>query len=73
MVDDELMRILIFKQFSNMSILVKDDVINYLFKVLPREFPKILSVIKVINQKALEKKKRITVPFIKHIFESVLL
>ena len=73
MVDDELMRILIFKQFSNLSILVNDDVINYLVKVLPREFPKILSVIKDINQNALENKKRITVPFIKHILESVLL
>ena len=49
MIDDELMRILIFKQFSNLSILINDDVINYLIKILPREFSKILSIISKIN------------------------
>ena len=44
MVDDELMRILIFKQFSNFSIVISEEVINYLVKILPREVPKILSI-----------------------------
>lgn len=72
MIDDELMKILIFKQFSNFSIVINDDVINYLVKVLPREFPKILSVIKDINQNALQNKKRITIPFIKGVLENLL-
>ena len=73
MVDDELMRVLIFKQFSNLSILINDDVINYLVKILPREFPKILSVIRDINKNSLENKKKITVPFIKSLVENSLL
>ncbi|MFK7967957.1 MAG: hypothetical protein AB8B68_02185 [Rickettsiaceae bacterium] len=73
MVDDELMRILIFKQFSNLSLLINDDVINYLVKILPREFPKILSVISDINKNSLENKKKITVPFIKSLIENSLL
>ena len=70
MIDDELMRILIFKQFSNFSIVIDDDVISYLVKVLPREFSKIFSFINYINQISLEGKKRITIPFVKHALES---
>ena len=40
MIDDELMRILIFKQFSNFSIVISEEVINYLVKILPVRFQK---------------------------------
>ncbi len=65
MIDDELMKILIFKKFSNYSLIVSDDVISYLLKILPREFPKILSFIQHLNHASLEQKRKITVPFIK--------
>ena len=65
MLDDDLMKILIFKKFSNFSIVVNDEVINYLVKILPREFPKILSSIETLNQTSLEQKRKITVPFVK--------
>lgn len=67
MPDDELVRILIFKQFSDFSITVNEEVINYLLKVLPREVPQILLSIKRINQISLEQKRKITIPFIKQI------
>lgn len=67
MIDDELMKILIFKQFSNFSITINDDVINYLVKVLPRDFLKILSIINDINRNSLETKRKITIPFIKQL------
>ena len=73
MIDDELMRILIFNQFSNLSILINDDVINYLIKNLPREFSKILSIISNINKNSLENKKKITIPFIKSLIDRSLL
>lgn len=73
MIDDELMRILIFKQFSNFSIVISDDVINYLVKVLPREVPKILSIIGEINQNSLASKRKITIPFIKEILGNCIL
>jgi len=73
MIDDELMRILIFKQFSNFSIVISDDVINYLVKVLPREVPKILSIIGEINQSSLASKRKITIPFIKQILGNCML
>ena len=73
MIDDELMRILIFKQFSNFSIVISDDVINYLVKVLPREVPKILSIIGEINQNSLASKRKITIHFIKQILGNCIL
>jgi len=71
--DDELMKILIFKQFSNFSIVVSDEVIKYLVKVLPREFPKVLSGIKLLNQLSLEQKRKITVPFVKENLDKLAL
>lgn len=65
MLDDDLMKILIFKKFSDFSIMVSDEVINYLVKILPREFPKILSSIEMLNQISLEQKRKITVPLVK--------
>ena len=73
MIDDELMRILIFKQFSNFSIVISEEVINYLVKILPREVPKILSIISEINQNSLISKRKITIPFIKQILANCIL
>jgi len=65
--DDEMMQLLIFKLFSNHSLIVTPEVINYLTKTLPREFPEIVTAIKKINSYALEHKRKITVPLIKQI------
>ena len=73
MIDDELMKILIFKQFSNFSLVISEDVINYLVKILPREVPKILSIIGEINQSSLASKRKITIPFIKQILKNCIL
>jgi len=67
------MKILIFKQFSNFSLVISEDVINYLVKILPREVPKILSIIGEINQSSLASKRKITIPFIKQILGNCML
>jgi chromosomal replication initiation ATPase DnaA len=72
MLDDDLMKILIFKQFSNFSLLVNEDVINYLIKTLPREFPKVLEAINGLNQLSLEQKKKITIPFVKQALKGII-
>jgi DnaA family protein len=64
---------LIFKQFSNFSIVISEEVINYLVKILPREVPKILSIISEINQNSLISKRKITIPFIKQILGNCIL
>lgn len=67
MIDDKLMRMLIFKIFSNYSVKVKDEVINYLVKILPREFDKIIDATDKINNFAITHKRKITLSLVKEI------
>lgn len=63
--DDELLKIFIFKLFSDYSVVVTEEIINYLIKILPREFSSIISNIQKINEYALMHKRKITIPLIK--------
>lgn len=65
MLDDELMQMLIFKLFSNCSIVISQEVIQYLLKNLPRDFPEIIKSVKIINSFALRYKRKITIPLVK--------
>ncbi len=69
MPDDKLIEMLIFKLFSNFSVIINTEVVNYLIKVLPREFPQIVNAVKKINNFALQKKHKITVPLVKSVIE----
>ena len=71
MPDNELMQMLIFKLFSNYSIVIGSEVVQYLIKVLPREFPEIISSVKSINEFALQHKRKITVPLVKQVLSIV--
>ncbi|XVN43170.1 MAG: hypothetical protein RCG15_02505 [Candidatus Rickettsia vulgarisii] len=64
--DDELMRKLIFKHFSDHSIRVNEQIINYLLINLPREFDKILKLLKKITDFALVHKHAVTISLIKN-------
>ena len=63
--DDEMMQMLIFKLFSNYSVVISNEVVNFLIRVLPREFPAIIESVKIINDFALEHKRKITIPIVK--------
>jgi len=63
--DDELIKMLIFKLFSNHSVVISQEVLHYLIKILPREFPEIISSVAKINKFAMQNKRKITVPLIK--------
>ncbi len=67
--DDQLMEILIFKHFSNNAVSVSREVVSYLLKHLPRNFPEISESLAKINLSALQQKKKITIPFIKTILK----
>ena len=56
---------LIFKLFSNFSVVVNKEVISYLINILPREFPEIINAVQKINDYAIEHKRKITVPLVK--------
>ncbi len=63
--DDNLLSMLIFKLFSNFSVVVNKEVISYLINILPREFPEIIHAVQKINDYAIEHKRKITVPLVK--------
>ena len=59
--DDDMMQMLIFKLFSNYSVVISNEVVSFLIKVLPREFPAVVDSVKAINDFALESKRKITI------------
>lgn len=63
--DDELVKTLIFKLFSNYSVAISNEVINYLIKFLPRDFVAIINIVAAINHNALCNKRKITIPLVK--------
>ena len=67
--DDNMMQMLIFKLFSNYSVVISSEVVNFLIKVLPREFPAIVESVRIINDFALENKRKITIPIVKQALE----
>ena len=67
--DDKMMQMLIFKLFSNYSVVISNEVVNFLIKVLPREFPAIVESVNTINDFALENKRKITIPIVKQALE----
>lgn len=63
--DDELVKILLFKLFSNHSIKVSKQILDFLPPYLPRQFNRIISAVDRINKFALVTKRNVTVPLIK--------
>lgn len=65
--DDELIRMLLFKHFSNQSIHVSNKVINFLLIRLPRKLNQMIYLVEQINQLALTHQRKITIPLIKQV------
>ncbi len=67
--DDELMRGMLMKQFSDRQLMVEPDVIDYLAPRLERTGVAIREAVTALDQKALEQKRKITVPFAQQTFK----
>lgn len=65
--DDELIKIFLFKLFSNKSVKVSKKVLDFLLKYLPREFNKIIELVDQINNYGLAQRHSITIPLIKKV------
>lgn len=65
--DDELMKVLIFKHFSDNSIRISNNVLEFLLGNLPRQFNLVEQLLKKINNFALQHKKSVTISMIKKI------
>lgn len=65
--DDELVKILLFKNFSSLSIIVSPKILKFLASNLPRQFDKIFDITNKINQVALSSNRKITIPLIRKV------
>ncbi|PPR17168.1 MAG: DnaA regulatory inactivator Hda [Alphaproteobacteria bacterium MarineAlpha9_Bin3] len=67
--DDDLLKSLMLKQFSDKGVLVDFEVVDYLIKRIDRSFESIIKMVSEINNHSLEKSKKITIPFIKKVLK----
>jgi len=65
--DDELLKMFLFKYFSINSLIVSKRVQNFLLKHCPRRFDLLINLLEKINQKALVYKKAVTINLIKEV------
>jgi len=65
--DDALMKILIFKHFSDNSIRITNSVLEFLLVNLPRQYNLVEQLLEEVNNFALQHKKRVTISMIKKI------
>jgi chromosomal replication initiation ATPase DnaA len=66
---EEFMKILFFKQFSDYQLNVHEEVIDFLILRIPREYKSVYDMVELLNQESIIRKRTITIPFIKDIFQ----
>jgi chromosomal replication initiation ATPase DnaA len=67
--DDDILRQMFVKQFTERQIIVEIDVINYLITRIERSFESLYDIVDRLDKKALEEKKNITIPLARKILE----
>jgi chromosomal replication initiation ATPase DnaA len=65
--DDDLIKMLLIKNFSEKQIAVNNLIIDFLLKIIPRNFAAIFNTVKLLEFYSLEKKRAITIPLIKEV------
>jgi chromosomal replication initiation ATPase DnaA len=70
--DDEMLRTMFVKQFTDRQLKVDMDVINYLITHIERSFIAVCETVTTLDKEALKEKKNITVPFVKKVMEGEL-
>jgi chromosomal replication initiation ATPase DnaA len=65
--DERLVKIIIKKLFSDRSIKITNEVLNYLLYRLPRSYESINNLVNKTDQESLEQKREITIPLISKI------
>jgi len=58
------------KEFSNYQIIVESKVLDYLAHRVNREVENLINITSILNEKSIEQKRKITIPFIKEVLEA---
>jgi chromosomal replication initiation ATPase DnaA len=67
--DDDLIKMLLIKNFSAKQLKIEDKVIDFLSKNLKRDFATVFDVVKLLEFYSLEKKRNITIPLVKEVIK----
>jgi chromosomal replication initiation ATPase DnaA len=65
--DEELLKTILIKSFSDKQIRINTDVINYILNRVERSFKEIQQLVELLDKKSLAEKRNITIPLIKEI------
>jgi chromosomal replication initiation ATPase DnaA len=68
--DDDLLRAIFLKEFTDRQLKVDMDVINYLITRIERSFEQLYKTVEMLDKQALKEKKNITIPFARKMMES---
>ncbi len=71
--DEPLMAALLVKQFRDRGLDVPPDVVEFLMPRLERHYARINAVVEAIDQMALEKRRPVTVPFVRQVLADMSL
>ncbi len=65
--NDDLLRLILMKEFSVRQVKVSKVVLNYIINHVERSVQKIFDIINIIDSASIEEKRNITIPFIKRV------
>ena len=65
--DDDLLRSVIIKQFSDRQIILSDKVVSYIIKYADRSFSSVRDLVRELDILSMSEKKKITVPLVKRV------
>ena len=68
--DDDLLKDIMIKQFSDRQITLSKDVIKYLITRTERSFDAVRNLVKDIDNLSMSEKKKITIPVVKRVLEN---
>jgi chromosomal replication initiation ATPase DnaA len=68
--DDDMLRAIFVKQFTDRQLRVEMDVINYLITRMERSFEALYQTVEQLDKQALKERKNITIPFARKVMEN---
>ncbi len=67
--DDDIIKMLLIKNFSTKQLKVASKVVDFLSQNLPRDFSKVFDAVRLLEFYSLEKKRHITIPLVKEVIK----
>ncbi len=71
--DEEMLKILLLKQFSDRQLRIGNDVVDFILSRTERSFDFIAKLVHMIDQMSLIEKRNITIPMVKKVMENSML